>query len=176
MENREIEENASEQEKERVAVQPEDQNTVKRAPGEVWFLGLLFLITLVLFIESRKLKGIFTGFTNPGSLPQIFILVLFLLIILELFKTLFREKFVESRLKKALGYLISRDVVSLLIMVVAYVILLPFAHFIVTSSLFLFGTMYLLDRQKPIQKILVSAGVIAAIQLIFHSLMQVVLP
>jgi hypothetical protein len=139
-------------------------------------LGLLFLITLVLFIESRKLSGIFTGLTNPGSLPQIFILALFFLIIFELFKTLFREKFAESGLKKAFGYLISRDVVSLFMMVVVYVILLPFAHFIVTSFIFLFCTMYLLDRQKPIQKILISVGVIAAIQLIFHSLMQVVLP
>lgn len=176
MEKKEKAEDAAKQEMKNVADQTDKQNAPKHAAGEIWFLGLVFLMTLALFLDSLKLKGIFTGFTNPSSLPQIFLLVLFFLIIWVTCKTLFHDKFREKSFKKAIKYLVSKDVVILLIMVLAYLLLLPFLHFTITSLIFLFGTMYLLDRRKPLQKVLISAGVVAGIQLIFHYLMQVVLP
>ncbi|WP_326975184.1 tripartite tricarboxylate transporter TctB family protein [Caproicibacter sp. BJN0012] len=176
MENKEIEAEAAEREKDSAAVKPGDEGTPKHAPGEIWLLGLMFLITLALFVDSLKLEGIFTGLTNPNSLPQLFILAIFFLIILVTCGILFRDKFRERGLKEAVRHVVSRDVIVLLAMVLAYGVLLPFAHFTVTSLVFLFGTMYLLDRRKPLHKVFISVGVVAAILVIFHYLMQVVLP
>ncbi len=176
MEKKEKAEDAAKQEIENTADQTDRQDAPKHAAGEIWFLGLMFLMILALFLDSLKLKGIFTGFTNPSSLPQIFLLLLFFLIILVTCRTLFRDKFKERSFKEAIKYLVSKDVVILLVMVLAYLLLLPFLHFTITSLIFLFGTMYLLDRRKPLQKLLISIGVIAGVQLIFHYLMQVVLP
>lgn len=167
MENKVVEKQAESQETETVP---------KHHPGEIWLLGLMFLITLALFVDSLKLGGIFTGLTNPNSLPQLFLLAMFFLIVMVACGILFRDHFRERSLKEALSHLISRDVVVLLVMVLVYVAVLPFAHFTVTSLIFLFGTMYLLDRKKPLVKVVISVGVVAAILIIFHYLMQVVLP
>lgn len=176
MENKEIKADAENQEKKNAEVRASSESAPRHAPGEIWLLGLMFLITLALFLDSLKLKGIFTGLTNPNSLPQLFLLVMFFLIILVTCGLLFRDKFRERGLKEVARYLVSRDVVILLIMVLAYVVLLPFAHFAATSLIFLFGTMYFLDRKRPFKKLLISAGVVATVLLIFHYLMQVVLP
>jgi len=176
MEGKEMKTKTAEQESESRGDRAVAEDAPRHAAGEIWLLGLLFLLTLALFIDSLKLNGIFNGLTNSNSLPQLFILAIFFLIVLVACRTLFRDRFRERGLKEAVRHLVSRDVVILLLMALVYGVLLPFAHFTIASLLFLFGTMYLLDRKKPLSKAVISIGVTAGIVVVFQYLMQVVLP
>ena len=156
--------------------QPGGDEAPKYPPGELWFLGLMFVLTLALFIDSLKLEGIFHGLTNPTSFVQVFLLAMFVLILLEVCRIVIRDKHRESRLKNVIRYLISRDVIVLLAMVIVYAVTLPYLHFTAASVLFLFVTMYLLHRKQPLRKFLIAIGVVAVILLLFFYVMRVVLP
>jgi hypothetical protein len=60
--------------------------------------------------------------------------------------------------------------------VVVYALILPYLHFAAASLIFLWGTMFLLDRRRPLHLLVISAGILGCIILIFHVLMKVVLP
>ncbi len=145
-------------------------------PGEFYFLILLFILTLALLIDSFKLEGLINGkLSSPSSVPQVilFSMLVFLLIIGA---SLIKVKFREKSFREIGSYLISKEVVILLCTVVVYALILPYLHFAAASLIFLWGTMFLLDRRRPLHLLVISAGILGCIILIFHVLMKVVLP
>ena len=162
-------------------------------PGEWPFLIFLAFMTIVLLNDSFKLIGIVNGkLSSPSSIPQIILftmLVLIAIIAATLLRTALQSRkagaLVERRAflpmlgdqAKLIGnYLICKEVIILLAVVFAYAIVLPFLHFEISSLLFLFATMYLLDRKQPVKKLLISAGTLVMILIIFKFFMRVVLP
>lgn len=145
-------------------------------PGELYFLVLLTLLTLALLIDSFKLEGIINGkLSGPSSVPQI-VLFAMLAFLAGIGVSLLKAQFKKSDIRAIVNYLISKEVVILLIMVLVYAFLLPYLHFTAASLIFLWVTTYLLERKRPWHKLLVSAIFLACLILIFKYAMKVVLP
>ena len=144
--------------------------------GEYKMMGLLFVICLGLFLDSLRSPGVFQGVSNgPGSIPQIVAGALLLMIGFLAFQ-LYRKDYKEGSLKDCALYLFDSEVVMLLSTLIVYGLVVETIHFIPATFLFLVATMYLLDRKNLLQKILISAGALGVLYLIFSTLFQVVLP
>jgi len=145
-------------------------------PGELYFLILLVLLTLALLIDSFKLEGIINGkLSAPSSVPQI-VLFSMLAILAGIGVSLFKAQCKKSDIRAIVNYLISEEVVILLIMVFVYAFLLPHLHFTAASLIFLWVTTYLLERKRLWHKLLISVCFLACLILIFKYAMKVVLP
>lgn len=147
-----------------------------RKPGELYFLILLILMTGALLVSSFKLPGIVNGkLSSPSSVPQVMLIsMLVFLVIISV--SLFREKYKEGSFREIGKYLLNKEAVILLIAVVVYAVILPLLHFAAASMIFLWGTMFFLERKKPWHKLLISGGTLVCIILIFNYIMKVVLP
>jgi hypothetical protein len=158
------------------AMLPPDPVKETRKPGELYFLILLIIMTGALFVNSFKLPGIVNGkLSSPSSVPQVMLIsMLVFLVIISV--SLFKEKYKEGCLREIGKYLLNKDAIILLIAVVVYAFILPLLHFAAASMIFLWGTMFFLDRKKPWHKLLVSGGTLVCIILIFNYIMKVVLP
>lgn len=144
--------------------------------GEYKMLVLLLIICGALFADSLKVPGLVQGVpSGPGSIPQLVSGGLVLLV-LGISLPFIKRGYKEGSFKEAINYLFNQDVVVLLIMLVLYGLFLETLHFIPTTFIFLVGTMYLLDRTRLVHKMIVSAGTLAVLVLIFSTIFQVVLP
>lgn len=147
-----------------------------RPKGEYKMLAVLFAICGALFYDSLNSEGIFQGVSaGPGSIPQLVGGVL-ILMILGLTVQFFRKGYKEGTFGDLLHHLFDRDVVILLITLTIYGFIVETIHFVPATFLFLVTTMYLLEPKKLWLKVLVSAGTLAVLYLIFTTLFQVVLP
>jgi len=148
----------------------------ERPKGEYKMLLLLFIIVVALFIDSLKSEGVFQGESaGPGSIPQL-VGGCTILMIIGLGVQYFRKGYKEGTFADLMHHLFDREVVVLLVTLAIYGFILEPLHFIPATFLFLVTTMYLLEPKKLLLKILVSAGVLGVLYLIFSTLFQVVLP
>jgi hypothetical protein len=88
----------------------------------------------------------------------------------------FKRGYKEGTFGDLLHHLFDKQVIMLLTTLAIYGFVVETIHFVPATFLFLVGTMYLLDRRKLIQKVIISAGTLAVLYLIFSTLFQVVLP
>ncbi len=147
-----------------------------RPKGEYKMMLLLFIICVALFIDSLKSEGIFQGHSaGPGSIPQLVGGILILMII-GLAIQFARKGYKEGTFADLLHHLFDREVVILLITLTIYGFIVETIHFVPATFLFLVSTMYLLEPKKLLLKIIVSAGTLAVLYLIFSTLFRVVLP
>lgn len=145
-------------------------------PGEYGVVALLFLIMAILFAGSLALPGIFQGHTNDaGTLPQIATFLVLVLLGIEFAKLLAKRRPL-GRLRQVAHYLFSKEVFILLGAVVCYALLLEVLHFELTTALFLWGCMFLLDRKRPIHKLIVTGCTVGSIVLVFSTVFNVMLP
>ena len=93
-----------------------------------------------------------------------------------LFIQLMRERYKEGKITEVIKSLFCREVIIIIVMVTLYALLLEKLHFAPTTMLFLFFSMVLLERKKPVNKFIISAGTLASIILIFEYIFQVILP
>lgn len=145
-------------------------------PGEYWIVGILLLIVGALFVEAARLPGIFQGFSHgTGTLPQIMtstVLFLILLVVIGMVRRGYRQ----GTFREAVAYIFSPEVVILLIAVGAYALLVEWLHFNITTLIFLWGCMFAFDRKRPLHKLLVSAGTLVVLVVIFSTVFNVLLP
>ena len=164
------------EEKERVVNTAAPTEGQAELRGELKLLVFLFVFGAALFYEALAVNGIFQGISSgPGSLPQLVSALLLALICFEGL-ALVRRGYREGSLKEMLAFLFDREVMTLLVMVAAYGMFIERLGFVVTSTVFLFVTMYLLDRKQPVEKLLIAVGAVAVLYLIFSTIFQVVLP
>lgn len=144
--------------------------------GEYKMMLVLFSICLALFVDSLRSPGVFQGESaGPGSIPQLVAGGLVLMII-GLAVQYARKGYREGSFGDLMHYLFDREVVVLLTTLTIYGFVLETLHFVPSTFLFLVATMYLLDPRKLWMKVIVSAGTLAVLYLIFTTLFQVVLP
>lgn len=154
------------------SIQPEHP----RPKGEYKMMVVLFIISLALFVDSLRSEGIFQGHSaGPGSIPQLVSGALVLMIV-GLAIQFYRRDYREGGFGDLLHHLFDKEVVILLIMLVLYALVVETIHFVPATFLFLVGTMYLLEPDKLVLKLVVSAGTLGLLYLIFSTLFQVVLP
>lgn len=145
-------------------------------PGEYGVIALLFVIVAILFAGSLALPGIFQGHTNDaGTLPQIATFLALVLLGIEFAKLLVKRQ-PAGGLRQIARYLFSKEVFILIGAVVCYALLLELLHFELTTALFLWGCMFLLDRKRPIHKLIVTGCTVGGIVLVFSTVFNVMLP
>jgi len=148
----------------------------ERKPGELYFLIFLAVLACVILVEAFKMDGIQKGTLDAsGTIPQVAAITI-LLLIAGLIFGLFRDKYKEGSIKEIYNYLFSREVFILLGTVILFAVILEKLHFKASSLIFLWLCMYLLDRKRPLHKLLISVCTVAGIVLVFHYAMQVILP
>jgi len=148
----------------------------ERPKGEYKMMLVLFIISAALFGDSLYSEGFFQGVSaGPGSIPQL-AGAMTLLMIAGLAIQFFRKGYKEGTFADLMHHLFDREVVVLLVTLTIYGFIVETIHFVPATFLFLVVTMYLLEPKKLLLKIVVSAGVLAVLYLIFSTLFQVVLP
>lgn len=155
-------------------VQGQETNKTEK-PGELYFIIFLFLLTGAFLFESFKLKGIMQGSSNgPGAIPQLMSLTILFMLCLVCIQYVRNHK--EAAPVKVLRYLFSTEVITLLVLVTLYAFLLELLHFEITTLLFLWAGMFLLERRNPFKKLIISVCTLGSIILIFAYVFKVILP
>lgn len=145
-------------------------------PGELYFLLLLFSVFSLFFYEALKQDGVLEGeLAGPGVIPQLMIGASLIMVVMLLLQFR-RNGYKEGKIINVINILFSKDLVAILMTVILYALLLENLKFILTSALFLFFSMVLLDRKKYFHKLMLSLASVAIIVLIFRYVFQVVLP
>jgi hypothetical protein len=148
----------------------------ERPRGEYKMMLVLVIICIALFCDSLYSEGLFQGVSaGPGSIPQLVGMVTILMLI-GLAVQYFRKGYKEGSLADLMHHLFDREVVILLVTLTIYGFIVETIHFLPATFLFLVITMYLLDPKRLVLKIVVSAGTLGVLYLIFSTLFQVVLP
>lgn len=144
--------------------------------GEFKMMLLLLVICVALFVDSLRSPGVFQGHSaGPGSIPQLVTGALVLMII-GLAIQFFRKNYREGSFGDLLHHLFDKHVIFLLTTLIVYGLIVETIHFVPATFLFLVTTMYLLEPKKLLLKVIVSAGTLGVLYLIFSTLFQVVLP
>lgn len=147
-----------------------------RPKGEYKMMLVLFVICLALFVDSLRSPGIFQGQSaGPGSIPQLVTGAL-LLMIIGLAVQFAKKGYREGSFGDLMHHLFDKQVVLLLATLIVYGLVVETIHFVPATFLFLVATMYLLEPKKLLLKVIVSAGTLALLYLVFSTLFQVVLP
>jgi putative tricarboxylic transport membrane protein len=144
--------------------------------GEYKVAAILLVISIALFIDSLRSEGIFQGRSaGPGSIPQLASGVLVLMLLGVVVQHV-RSGYKEGTFADFARHVLDKDVVILLLTLTIYGFIVETIHFLPATFLFLVATMYLLERKKLVQKVLVSTGTLAGLYLIFTTVFRVVLP
>lgn len=144
--------------------------------GEYKMMVLLFVIGVALFVDSLRSPGVFQGHSaGPGSIPQLVAGAL-VLMVLGLAMQYLKRGYKDGSFGDLIHYLFEREVVILLTTLTIYAFIIETIHFVPATFLFLVSTMWLLDPKKLLQKVIISAGTLGVLYLIFSTLFQVVLP
>lgn len=150
----------------------------KLNPGETAITCLLFVFSLVLCYHAYQISG-FSGVNTPGTFPLLasgIMAVSSLYLIVTNLKLKIAGFEGGLTIAATLRRLLPLRILLFCAVIVAYMLLLPRAGFIVSSALFLlFGIIYL-KGAKPLAAIVVTAVSLTLIYLIFHFLFQIVLP
>lgn len=147
----------------------------KEKPGELYFIFFLFLLTGAFLLESFKLKGVLQGsFNGPGAIPQIMSLTILFMLFLVCIQYVRNHK--EAAPVKVVRYLFSAEVITLLVLVTLYALFLELLHFEITTLLFLWAGMFLLERRNPLKKLIISVCTLGLIILIFAYVFRVIMP
>ncbi|MDR2528603.1 MAG: tripartite tricarboxylate transporter TctB family protein [Synergistaceae bacterium] len=145
-----------------------------RKPGEIGFalLGILFGILGYYFAMDMTSDS----YSAPSVFPKVSSTIIIVCGLTCLLKALMKAKS-PAEAGTAFHYLLPKDVVFALVMLVVYCVALPYAHFIPASYAFMVVGMVYLHRGKKIaQSLFVSALALALLVGVFRYVFMVMLP
>lgn len=144
-----------------------------RKPGEIGFavFGVLFAILGYYFAMDMTSDS----YSSPSVFPKLASMIILGCGSVTLAKTLKRAA--PPAGETVFAYLLPRDVLVILVMLIAYCFALPKLHFIPSSYIFMVSGMVYLHRGKKIaQSCIYSAIALAVLVLVFRYLFLVILP
>ena len=149
--------------------------------GEMACACTLLMVSLLTFAAALKLFLENPGVATQGTFPLAAssIMVLSSLVMLGEMKCLspsFAEGEKENRVMKTLRFLFPDKMAPVMLLIVIYAVMLPAVGFVIATAAFLFLIMMLLKAGKWQRCLLISAGLVAGIMLIFQFIFHVVLP
>ncbi|WP_028795736.1 tripartite tricarboxylate transporter TctB family protein [Thalassobaculum salexigens] len=153
------------------------QSTPARRPGELVFAVAVLLFSLAAFWQAYEISG-FDGLTEPGVFPMLATGTMIVAALFILSDTARRRPDADTQAvtrRFFVDILPIRHMV-LIGLVLAYLLLLPMLGFIVSSALFLLAAFQYLWRRHVLVTVVLSAGALAAVYVIFRIVFQVVLP
>jgi putative tricarboxylic transport membrane protein len=153
--------------------------TKRRAPGELVFAHLMLLFGLTALWLSWRISG-FSSWSSPGMLPMLATAAMTGSAFLILVKTL-RVKGPDTSPANPLSKQFFHQITPLPIvlftaMIIVYMTTLEYLGFIVSSMIYLVGSMIALGDRRIGRVVVISAVSLAVIYLIFQTAFSVVLP
>ncbi|GHS95469.1 hypothetical protein AGMMS50276_11200 [Synergistales bacterium] len=144
-----------------------------RKPGEIGFalLGIIFGLLGYYF----ALDMTHDSYSAPSVFPKIASTIIVLCGLVSLVKAIKREA--PAAGETAFGYLLPKDVIVMLVMLLVYCFALPILHFPLASYAFMvIGMIYLHGGKKIIQSFIYSGIALAALVAVFRYVFLVILP
>lgn len=149
-----------------------------RMPGELTFLVLVVAFSVFMLWMSYSISH-FESVSSPGFFPMVCSAALVITGVMSLLKTAKARLELqpgESVVQLFVRRLAPPQLVMFTVLIVAYMLLLEIIGFLVASYLFLLLSMQVLGSKRIGLNLLVSAGVLAAIFIVFQTAFSVVLP
>lgn len=150
----------------------------KRLPGELTFMVLIVLFSAFMLWTSYQISR-FDSLSSPGFFPMVCAATMLVTGLMSLVKTARSRLALEpdqSVFQQFVQKLAPMTLVLFTALIVAYMLLLEVLGFIVASYLFLLLSMQVLGSKRWGLNLVVSAGMLAAIFVVFQTAFSVVLP
>lgn len=154
-----------------------EKNPKTLPAGQIYFDFFLFVFSVVVLILAYKISGF--GLSEPGTFPlaSSSVMVLSLAAVLRgNRKKPRREEGVLTQLKKAGNKLFTREFLIFSSITIFYIIAVEPLHFLASSFIFLTLSIIVLKGSKPLYAVLISAGMLAFIYVVFLYFFKVILP
>lgn len=152
---------------------------IKGELTHVIILSVVSVIALALSIQMFLKKPSLSASGAVPLLVSIIMTVMAVLMLMELRgceSAFTKEDSLAARVKATFVELFPPSVSIILLYVVIYAVLLQFLGFTISTFLFLGGSMITLNRVHVVKTLLISAGILIGILIVFQYLFQVVLP
>jgi len=153
---------------------------------EYLLLVILTVLSLVAFIGSCQLMAkkdfaINSSGTFPFLMSGLMLLCMVGILIgtrKKLSKDVEKYASVGELIKASIQEAMPKDLLVIILMVIAYLVGLAYLGFVISSVAFILGAMFYLSKgkQKPLLLILSGAGSIAVIYVVFRIIFKVLLP
>ena len=147
----------------------------KLRPGEKVFSVILIIFSAILFFESFKISG-FSGLTTSGAMPMFASTLMFIASIFIFLETLKKDPKNKFNLLKVTQYLLPKQLIFFVSLVLIYVLAIPYFGFTLSSGTFLIISILNLWNKGFVWSLGVSALSIAVIYFLFRIVFQVILP
>ena len=147
----------------------------KLRPGEKVFSFILIIFSAILFVESYKISG-FSGLTTSGAMPMFASTLMFISSIFIFLETLKKDPKNKFNLLKVTQYLLPKQLIFFVSLVLIYVLAIPYFGFTLSSGTFLIISILNLWNKGIVWSLGVSVFSIAVIYFLFRIVFQVILP
>jgi len=145
-----------------------------RKPGELTFASLWIILGALGYYFAMGMTS--DSYSAPSVFPKLASTVITLCGIVTLVKAVKREKPGADE-TGAFHFLLPQDVLVMITLIILYCVALPNLHFVPSSFAFLVaGMVYLYRGKKIVQSVVVSAGTLAVLVVIFRYVFLVILP
>lgn len=151
------------------------QDTHTRRPGELFFTVVLLVFAVTAFNLSYAISG-FSGKATPGVFPMLASGTMIIAAIAILIGVL-RKAPVQSHVAaRFIAEVTPPTHIIVIVLVVAYVVAMPYIGFILSSGFFLMATFQYLWKKNVVITLSLTFVTLVAVYVIFRELFQVVLP
>ena len=149
-----------------------------RLPGELTFMVLIVLFSSFMLWAAYGISK-FDSISSAGAFPMVCALTLLVTGLMSFTKTAKARVQLEANetlRQQLVRKVLPAQLVWFTVFIVVYMLSLELLGFLVSSYLFLAASMSLLGSKRVGLNLLVSAGVLAAIFVVFQTAFSVVLP
>lgn len=147
----------------------------KLRPGEKVFSFILIIFSAILFFESYKISG-FSGLTTSGAMPMFASTLMLIASIFIFLETLKKDPKNKFNLLKVTQYLLPKQLIFFVSLVLIYVLAIPYFGFTLSSGIFLIISILSLWNKGIVWSLGVSIFSITIIYFLFRIIFQVILP
>ncbi len=149
-----------------------------RLPGELSFMVLIVAFSTFMLWASYNISK-FESISSAGAFPMVCAAAMLVTGLMSLLKAA-RSKLVlegdETLVQQFVHKLAPPQLVMFAVLITLYMFLLERLGFLVSSYLFMVGAMQLLASRRVVLNLLISAGMLVAIYIVFQTAFSVVLP
>ncbi len=153
--------------------------TRPRRPGEVLFAVFLLLVSLVILQQAYAISG-FSSLDSAGVFPMLAgatMVGAMVAVLWQLYRSMAPAGEGSAwRFARFGREILPPTVIVFLVLVVAYMLALERAGFLISSLVFLFLSIWFLYRRNPVLVAAISVGSLAAIYVVFRYIFTVLLP
>lgn len=142
---------------------------------------ILFFFSIFVYVESVKLPDFGKSYESPGLLPAFIAIVMFILSIIMIMGEVKKELKLKRENKKPQDDITeeplwNKRVIVAIIIILFYIVILPYTGFLVSSIIFLFVLMLFLRAGNIFLVGLISVSVPIAIQYLFANIFKQLIP